>query len=126
MKPEYTAWIESYTAAQPERYVRGKCREATVAMIETYPELRQAAGFVYCTWGREEHFWCMTADGEVIDPTKSQYHHVFRYEEIDLSDPEQVKKIPTGRCMDCGDDTYEDKTFCDERCEAATRAYMGI
>lgn len=121
---EYAAWIEAFVSAQPNRFVRGKCAEATLAMIEAFPELRRAAGFVHCTWGRDQHFWCVTPDGTVVDPTAEQFRAVFEYEELDLDDPETQRRIPTGRCLDCGDDVYEGKSFCSEACEASTRAYL--
>lgn len=122
----YEEWIEFYAAQQPDRFVRGKCAEATRLMVEAFPELQRVAGFVYVPWGRDEHWWCRAPDGSIVDPTRSQFPQIYHYEELNLSDPETRKLVPTGRCMDCGDDVYEGKTFCDERCEAATRAYLGV
>ncbi len=127
MKSEYEAWIEAYVASIPQRYIRGKCREATNKMVASFPELRQAAGFVHITWGREQHFWCVTPDGEIVDPTLEQFQgQLLSYEELDLNDPKTRKKVPTGRCMDCGDDVYEGRTFCNIECENATRVYLGM
>lgn len=120
----YAAWIETFVAAQPDRFVRGKCDEATAAMVEVFPELRRVAGFAHCTWGRDQHWWCVAPDGAIIDPTAAQFAAVFAYEEIDLDDPEAQRGIPTGRCMDCGGDVYVGAVFCSEACERATRAYL--
>jgi hypothetical protein len=120
----YAEWIEAYVASQPDRFVRGKCDEATRAMVAAFPELRRAAGFVYCRWGRDQHWWCVAPDGAIVDPTVEQFGAVFRYEELDLNDPESVKRIPTGVCADCGGDTYEGKYFCSDECERATTAYL--
>lgn len=128
MNPAYAAWIEQYVAAQPERFVRGKCANATSAMVAAHPELRRACGFVYVQWGRDEHWWCVAPDGAVVDPTAEQFgaYGVLQYEELDLSDPATRARVPTGRCMDCGEPVYQWATFCDEACERATRAYLGI
>lgn len=124
MSQTYADWIESYVAAQPNRFVRGKCDEATKAMVEAFPELRRAGGFVYCDWGRDQHWWCVAPSGEIVDPTAEQFSSIFEYEELDLNDPEAVKRIPTGVCADCGGPVYEGKYFCGTACESATIAYL--
>jgi hypothetical protein len=118
----YIAWMNAYVAKH--QYVRGKCDSATKEMCEAFPELRRAAGFVYCTWGRDQHWWCVTPDGLIVDPTATQFECVYEYEEIDLSDPEQTKRIPTGCCHDCGEDVYEGADFCDDTCKQRTLAYL--
>lgn len=120
----YAEWIEAFVSSQPSRFVRGKCDTATAKMVAAFPELRRVAGFVYCTWGREQHWWCVAPDGSIIDPTASQYVAILEYEELDLDDPEVCRTIPTGVCMDCGGDTYEGRTFCSDQCESATLAYL--
>lgn len=123
MRDEYQAWIEAYVASQPNGFIRGKCDDATTLMCQEFPELRRAAGFAHVTWGREQHWWCVTSEGDIIDPTVSQYPgHMVDYEELDLEKDQE--RIPTGVCMDCGDDTYGGKTFCSDRCERATLRYL--
>lgn len=107
----YESWIAAYVARNNE-FVRGKCSEAAAEMVAAFPELKRVAGFVHCDWGRDQHFWCVTPDGEVIDPTRAQFRTVFAYEELDLADPAVRRQIPTGRCMECGDDAYEGASFC--------------
>jgi hypothetical protein len=120
----YATWIEAYVARQPHRFVRGHCYEATEEMVVAFPELKRVAGFVYSTFGREQHFWCVTPDGTVVDPTKSQFQLVFNYEELDLSNPEVVAGIPTGVCAQCGEDTYRGDTCCSRGCELRYLAYV--
>ncbi len=124
----YLAWIENYVARQTQRFVRGKCDEATREMVKTFPELRRACGFVFVMWGRDEHWWCVAPDGSVVDPTAEQFGPVgvLDYEELNLKNPDDVARIPTGKCMDCGEPTYLGKTFCNDLCERATRDYMGL
>lgn len=118
----YDEWIEAYVAAQPDRFVRGECKDATSKMIEAFPELRIACGFVHTTWGSDQHFWCVAPDGTIVDPTREQFPIVFQYEEID---PEKDRdRVPTGVCMDCGEPVYLGKTFCSDECEQATVAYL--
>ena len=125
----YEEWIEQYVASQPSRFVRGKCADATSKMVEAFPELRRACGFAFCAWGRDQHWWCVAPDGAIVDPTAEQFAScggVFLYEEIDPNNEEDRKRVPTGRCMNCGDDVYEGKTFCSEACERETIAALEV
>lgn len=123
MKTEYRAWIVEYVASIPNGFVRGKCDEATQLMCAAFPELRRAAGFAHSSWGRDQHWWCVSPEGEIVDPTASQFlGGIADYEELDLE--KDRDRIPTGVCMDCGDDVYGGKTFCSEACENATLRYL--
>lgn len=130
----YASWISAYEA-KCNNFVRGKCKEATDAMVAEFPELRQACGFVYVAWGRDEHFWCVVKDadengmayesaGAIIDPTAAQFPgRAIQYEELNLDDPNDRRRVPTGVCMDCGDPVYGTR-FCSSECERATLAYL--
>lgn len=123
----YAEWITAYVASQPEGFVRGKCKEATTQMVAAFPELRVAAGFVYCTWGRDEHFWCVTPDGVIVDPTKSQFQAVYHYEELDLNDPKTRDLVPIGKCVNCGEETYTSSPsseVCSQSCHDSYVAYL--
>jgi hypothetical protein len=93
-------------------------------MVKAFPELRVACGFCLCTWGKDQHWWCVAPDGTVVDPTKSQFHAVFGYEEVDPNDPATRNRVPSGVCMDCGDAVFNGNTFCCHECEDATRSYL--
>lgn len=123
---KYEAWIQEYVERTP--FLRGQCDIATREMVAKFPELKRVGGFVYPPWGREQHWWCLAPDGTILDPTREQYPGWcdLGYEAIDLSNPEEAKRVPTGRCMDCGGDVYEHATFCNKTCEEKTRAYLGI
>ena len=123
MLDAYRAWIDAYVASQPNGFVRGKCDKATQMMVEAFPELRRVAGFAHVSWGRDQHWWCVAPDGTIVDPTASQFQGgLADYEELDLDKDQD--RIPTGVCMDCGDDTYGGKTFCSDICERATLNYL--
>lgn len=120
----YAEWIEGYVSAQPNRFVRGKCAEATEAMLKVFPELRRVCGFVLTHWGEDQHWWCVAPDGSIVDPTKAQFPWVANYEEVDPSAPH--RPIPTGACMDCGGPAFNGDTFCSKECERATCRGMGL
>jgi hypothetical protein len=131
----YSAWIEKYFE-EHGGFVRGLCAEATTAMVAAFPELRRASGFVHVTWlttserpdRAEQHWWCVAPDGAVVDPTRAQFTGalVNRYEELDLDDPATRDRIPTGRCMGCGDDVFGGEYVCGDRCGRAVCADMGV
>jgi len=125
----YDEWIEQYVSSITNRYVRGKCGHAVQAMKLEFPELRIAKGFAHVAWGRDQHWWCVAPDGTIVDPTVSQFPGtaVLEYEELDLDNPADVARIPIGKCMNCGEETYPDSLescICSQRCADAFRAYL--
>ena len=54
---------------------RGKCREAAKFLAKENPALRVVRGHYFCPiWNKEEqHWWCETIDGVVVDPTAKQF-----------------------------------------------------
>jgi len=92
MDPRYAAWIvEQYptpTAAM------NRCFGATRDMVAAFPELRRVRGW----YGWTEHWWCVSLDGGIVDPTAAQFHGTATYREFrDGVDPE-----PLGKCVNCG------------------------
>jgi hypothetical protein len=122
----YSEWIENYVSAQPNRFVRGMCMDATQKMAEAFPELRRECGFVTVLHPNgvheEQHWWCVTPDGGIVDPTAVQFLQVFTYEAVDPANPS--RPIPTGTCADCGENTFNGASFCSSVCEGATVAYL--
>lgn len=95
-------------------------------MAEAFPELRQVKGHIYDTfWGKRAHWWCVAPEGEIVDPTATQFPALERYEEYRAGD-----KVCVGVCMDCGTKLWADPTipydsrFCSKRCEDATINYL--
>lgn len=120
----YDEWIDAYVARTP--IVRGSCGSATREMNEAFPELHRVTGFVTTMMGEtSEHFWLETSDGDVVDPTASQFRGgVLEYRAFQPGD-----EVRVSRCMQCGDDIYaclaslDDvptrRSMCSDECEAA-------
>jgi len=126
----YAAWIRAYVLSEGG-FLRGKCGFAARRMVKCFPELRVAAGFV--TWAipsrpiRDQHWWCVTKDGTIVDPTAQQFEGSIVplvYEELDLNDPATRERVPTGRCMNCARDCYNDKKFCSDQCLEETTSHL--
>ncbi len=130
----YASWTAEYVLRHKD-FVRGKCADATKEMVAAFPELKRVAGLLTVLWLHrtgpraaptiEQHWWCVAPDGSVVDPTIRQFDgaYIISREPLDLDDPEARRKVPTGKCMDCGAQTYEGSAFCSETCEAATHAF---
>jgi len=103
MNPEYAAWIAAFAKRHHDR-LYGTCQSATREMVETFPELKAIPGHVMVApAGRVEHWWCVTPQGEIVDPTAGQFGAgVGEY--IPWTPGTQVR---VGRCMNCGEDIYK-------------------
>lgn len=117
----YREWIDDYSDRK-EGVLLGKCAEATKEMVAAFPELTRVPGHVYGTWGKRAHWWCETADGQVVDPTVGQFPDPFlEYERWIPGD-----EVRVGKCMNCGREiwralqTLEEEppreSFCDAMC----------
>lgn len=116
---QYATWIRR-NVTNP----RGRCAEVTKEMQEAFPELIRVRGYCTCLFnGPRPHWWLKTAAGDIVDPTAAQFTLPTypEYEELDENADE-----PTGMCLDCGSLVYNNNTFCDAICEAATRQFMGL
>lgn len=125
----YNAWIAQYVAAQ--KSTLGRCRDATAKMVEAFPELRIVLGYVHDgLWGKRGHAWCVDTDGKIVDPTASQFPALLEYDPWKPGD-----EVLIGKCMECGSQIWEavesfdearHRSFCDEECEGAFRASLGV
>jgi hypothetical protein len=53
---------------------RGKCKEMSEAAVAADATLTLVCGHYHCpTWGQQEHWWTVRADGTVYDPTAAQF-----------------------------------------------------
>lgn len=145
-KPEYQKWIDGYVTKW-KGHVRGHCTAAASEMVAAFPELRKTVGFVlpneaaraelptvemsleerrcvyHPTIGLAQHAWCVTPEGEIVDPTVSQFKSVVliyvEYEEAGHG------PMPAGRCPNCGEITFpEQRGICDDRCREQFNKYM--
>ena len=104
----YLRWIAEHVTDP-----HGQCMEITERMAAAFPELRRVRGHYVCPYqGPRPHWWLITPDGTVLDPTKEQFvsqgcHGTYEPYE----GPE-----PTGECLNCGALVYGAETFCNSNC----------
>jgi hypothetical protein len=111
----YGAWIAAHG------YGRGQCAEATEAMVAAFPELQRVRGHVVLLGRakRPTHWWCITPDGAIVDPTRSQFPGLVGYDEWTEGAEE-----PVGRCCNCSEYIYPSSGYTDTVCsDACARAY---
>jgi len=122
----YKGWV---TANVGDDHGYGRCKEISERMVEAFPHLSLRKGFFYSLmWGRRTHWWCRDDGGNIVDPTARQYPDgiifpptVDRYEDLtDCADAELYERVPSSKCMDCGEWVYRGAKFCNADCEART------
>jgi hypothetical protein len=131
-RPEaaYEGWIAEWASKQ--RLLRGRCASATAEMVEAFPELRRVAGWVFgAKTPPTEHFWCVTPDASIVDPTASQFSGELTYREFQPGD-----SVCVGRCMNCGDYIYAQvdrlddashrRSVCGDDCERALTSEFSL
>jgi len=117
MNEQYARWI----AENVKNKGYGECAKVTIDMVAVFPELTRVRGHYYCwIWGPRTHWWCVTADGEIVDPTSAQFPSGGKGE-YEVLPPDY--KEPTGMCPECGGHCYDGETFCSENCGIAYVAY---
>lgn len=117
----YEEWVQ---ANVDQTY--GKCAEVTLAMQKVFPELVRVRGCYMCPiWGERLHWWLVTPDGKIIDPTASQFPSKGAFEYVPL---EEGAEEPCGICANCGEPSYASKgggsTVCSDVCSKAYAAYL--
>ena len=102
---KYDSWIESWLerngAVKNGGY--GRCRDAAEAMAGEFPELSIVKGHVHCPppWFKRGHWWCLSKDGDIVDPTAAQFPCIFKYEPYTEGDD-----VRLGKCMNCGEEIW--------------------
>jgi hypothetical protein len=107
---KYIDWIR----INVDKDCMGKCKEYSKAMQKDFPELKLVRGHYYCPiWGERGHWWLKTGEGDIIDPTKSQFPSsgVGEYIEWD-----EGREEPTGLCPNCGGYVYGGRSCCSDQC----------
>jgi hypothetical protein len=86
---------------------RGKCKEFCEQAIANDPSLTLVRGYYHCPFQKqkEQHWWTVTSDGTIYDPTKLQF----------LSNGAGEYEVFNGTvsCEECGKQILEaDIIFC--------------
>lgn len=79
----YREWINLYEL-EYDLNVTDMCQEATLEMWLQFPELERVRGEVigdHCLRGAgaHRHWWCLDRNGNIIDPTASQFSYIDEY-----------------------------------------------
>ncbi len=113
---KYADWID-----QNVTKTYGKCEEYTELMAKAFPELTRVRGHYHCfDWGKREHWWLVTKEGQIIDPTSAQ----FPSKGLGNYEPWiEGTKEPTGKCIYCGGYAYDGNIWCSDECKQKLIAY---
>lgn len=120
MKQEYVDWIKTNVPDYASAF--GQCASVTEKMAEAFPELKRVRGHYYCyAWGERAHWWLVTPDKEIVDPTCEQFPSKGRgqYDEWDESKEMPVISV----CANCGEEFEGTGTCCSSGCHSAYVAY---
>ena len=114
---KYNDWIKDHVLV-----AYGQCAKVTIDMAEAFPELKRVRGHYDCPiWGRRDHWWLVDPDGNVVDPTVSQFpsggfgEYVLWVE----GSPE-----PTGKCPNCGNECFNGDGVCSNKCYQEYLTYL--
>jgi len=67
----FVSWI-SERFPTPES-AKLQCAEATASMSSAFPQLQRVRGHAMVGIDFRPHWWCITTEGEIIDPTEHQW-----------------------------------------------------
>ena len=89
----YDAWIAHYIASG--RPVVGECLQVCKQMLSRFPELVLHGGYMHTPLGPDLHYWLIAENGEIVDPTFSQFDlwdglGPEHYEDAGTTDPMQL------------------------------------
>ncbi len=74
-------------------------------MVGAYPELVRVRGHVMVGCNERPHYWCVTQDGLIVDPTRHQWDtYVVFYRPL----PDDAEE-PVGKCLNCGCELYRSR-----------------
>jgi hypothetical protein len=96
--------------------LRGKCKVLSELAVSADSSLKLVKGWYDCPfWGRQEHWWAIRANGEVVDPTKDQFPSGGEGEYVPFSG--------FYYCKQCGEEVLEENVvpyghhvFCSDTC----------
>lgn len=103
MYAEYISKITNFHAT---------CAEETLKMQRKFPEMKRIRGHYHCLLtGLRPHWWLQAPDGQIVDPTASQFNPGGEYIPWTEGAPE-----PTSKCLQCGEYVYDFHNFCNQQC----------
>lgn len=109
MKDIYVHWITQHVQ---ETY--GTCGQVTLDMLAAFPELTRVRGHYYCSsWGERAHWWLVSPDGAIVDPTAQQFPSQGTGTYVPW---EEGSAEPTGRCVNCAEYAYDGRDVCSDAC----------
>ncbi len=116
----FGSWIaERYPTAESAKL---QCAEATSLMVEAFPQLRRVRGHAMVGINFRPHWWCVTPDGEVVDPTAHQWDVPPLFYDALCDDTEE----PCGKCIYCGDLLFRSKGAGSYLCENCMPNVKGL
>ena len=116
----YAVWIRR-NGPKSDLEAYGHCQSYTLRMKDEFPELEVQIGWYHDSpWGLRGHWWLVSSDGEIVDPTARQFPSkgTGRYEFVKEADR------PIGKCANCGSFCYNgapSEMLCSEQCEIEFR-----
>lgn len=80
MKEEYKVWISKFLQSV-QNNCSGMAARACNEMVTAFPELTVVQGRVVESLHPVEqpHVWCQAPNGEIVDPTESQFSKILTY-----------------------------------------------
>lgn len=107
----FGSWIaERYPTRES---AKRQCAEAASAMAAAFPELRRVRGHAMVGVDFRPHWWCITSEGEIIDPTAHQWPAPPAFYDALPNDAEE----PCGKCTHCGDLLFRSRGADSYLCE---------
>lgn len=127
METKYESWISDYLILMNYE-VLGECKNACTQMKKFFPELTITNGFVQSPLLENEegleHWWLKDKEGNIIDPTRSQYEYVEPITYIEIDDNHPARNMPRNKCPNCGKYFYGTGYLCSDKCEKEYIDYM--
>lgn len=122
MNEKYKKWIEENYPNKDKAH--RNCYNATLRMHGVFPELTRVRGHVIeliVGAHMHPHWWLVDSEGNIIDPTASQFIGPLEYFPWDENQPE-----PTGKCPNCGEYCYDNSFCCSEECSDEYVRYLNV
>jgi len=120
----YNIWVTQNYPTHKEAYLQ--CAEATEKMVKRFPELVRVRGLASVEEPhgfpptKTPHWWCVTPQGEIVDPTSHQYPTQI----LDYSEVDEALGSPSGKCPNCGNLCYDGAYLCSPKCDKEYLDYL--